>query len=44
MKKDLSTKSILHLSMEILKMLEKVHSTGYIYGDLKLDNVLIGEG
>jgi serine/threonine protein kinase len=30
--------------METLKILEKVHQSGYIYGDLKLDNILVGEG
>jgi serine/threonine protein kinase len=44
MNKDLSTKSIIHLGMEVLKILQKVHSSGYVYGDLKLDNILIGEG
>lgn len=44
MNKDLSTKSVVHLGMEVLKILEKVHASGYVYGDLKLDNVLIGDG
>ena len=44
MGKSLSTKSIIHLGIEVLKILEKVHSSGYIFGDLKLDNLLIGEG
>jgi serine/threonine protein kinase len=44
MKKDLSIKSIIHLGMETLKILEKVHASGYVYGDLKLDNILIGDG
>lgn len=44
MGKSLSTKSIIYLGMEVLKILEKVHSSGYVYGDLKLDNILIGEG
>jgi serine/threonine protein kinase len=44
MNKDLSIKSIIHLGMEVLKILQKVHSSGYVYGDLKLDNILIGDG
>jgi serine/threonine protein kinase len=44
MRKSLSAKSIIHLGMKVLKILEKVHSSGYVYGDLKLDNILIGEG
>jgi serine/threonine protein kinase len=44
MKKDLSIKSIIHLGMEVMKILQKVHSSGYVYGDLKLDNILIGDG
>jgi serine/threonine protein kinase len=44
MNKSLSTKSCLRLAIETLTTLEKVHESGYIYGDLKLDNILVGEG
>lgn len=42
--KNLSMKSILHLGMSLIQILEKVHESGFIYGDLKLDNVLFGNG
>ena len=42
--KKISLASIVHLGIKVLEMLEVVHEAGYIYGDLKLDNILIGEG
>ena len=42
--KRLSMKSILHLGMNLIKILEKVHQSGFVYGDLKLDNILFGNG
>ena len=44
MEQSLSPKSIIHLAMEVLKILEQVHASGFIYGDLKLDNILLGYG
>ena len=44
MNKSLSTQSIVHLVMEVLKILERVHASGFIFCDLKLDNILLGEG
>ena len=31
-----------HLSIQLLDILETIHSAGYIYNDLKLDNILLG--
>ena len=38
-----SSKTIILLGISILEILEKVHSAGYTYNDLKLDNILIGD-
>ena len=43
-KKKLSLQSIIALGIKVIDMLEMVHNSGYIYGDLKLDNILIGDG
>ena len=39
---NLSQKTILQIGIRILEIFEKVHATGYIYNDLKLDNIMIG--
>jgi serine/threonine protein kinase len=44
MKKRLPVRSTIRLCMEVLKVLEKVHDAGFVYGDLKLDNILLGSG
>lgn len=36
--------SVIHLGMKVIDILETVHNSGYIYGDLKLDNILVGNG
>jgi len=38
----ISKTSAYSLGYELLTILEKVHSSGYIYNDLKPDNILIG--
>ena len=38
----LSLPSIIHVGVAVIDLLEKVHKSGYIYGDLKLDNLLFG--
>lgn len=38
-----SQKTILLLGISILEIFEKVHSAGYTYNDLKLDNILVGD-
>lgn len=42
--KKLSLMSVIHLGIKIIDILEMVHNSGYIYGDLKLDNILVGHG
>jgi casein kinase 1 len=37
-----SNASILSLALATLDMLESVHSAGYVYNDLKLDNLMMG--
>ena len=37
----ISKVSAYSLGYEILRILEKVHSSGYIYNDLKPDNIII---
>ena len=38
----LSTVSILELGKKIIRIFEIIHRAGYIYNDLKLDNILFG--
>ena len=42
--KKLSLNSVVRLGIKVLDILEMVHNSGYIYGDLKLDNILAGHG
>lgn len=37
-----SDKTICQIGIAIVKNLEQAHSAGYIYNDLKLDNILVG--
>ena len=37
-------KSVFDLGTSVLSMLEAAHKAGYVYNDLKLDNILIGYG
>ena len=38
-----SAKTVLMLGIKLLEILEKLHEAGYIYNDMKLDNILIGD-
>lgn len=40
--KKFSKASIYHLGLTVLEILEQIHAAGYVYNDLKLDNLLIG--
>jgi len=40
--KTLSIPSIMNIGVKVLDLLEQVHNADYIYGDLKLDNLLFG--
>lgn len=40
-KRALHKSSIYHLGMACLDLLEQIHAAGYIYNDLKLDNLLV---
>ena len=42
--KTLSKKNIAYLCLRLIEILEIVHNSGYIYGDLKLDNIMFGNG
>jgi serine/threonine protein kinase len=39
---NISNSSILEIALGTLDMLESVHAAGYIYNDLKLDNIMVG--
>ena len=39
---DLSHLQINQIGIQIITMLEKVHKTGFVYNDLKEDNVCVG--
>ena len=41
-KNQFSLASILDVALAVLNMLEKVHAAGFVYNDLKLDNILLG--
>lgn len=34
--------SILEVAVKSLEMLQKVHEAGYVFNDLKLDNIMLG--
>ena len=38
----LTNSSILHIGLELIELLEGIHTAGYTYNDLKLDNLLVG--
>ena len=38
-----SEKTTLQIGIKILDIFKRIHDAGYIYNDLKLDNVLIGD-
>ena len=42
MNRQLSKASIYNLGIQLLTILEQIHSSGYTFNDLKLDNLLIG--
>ena len=37
----LSSASIFNLGLKLLDILELIHSSGYVYNDLKLENIVI---
>ena len=37
-----SKSTTLHIGLSTLAMLQQIHSAGYVYNDLKLDNILVG--
>ena len=39
--KKMSKSSAYQLGIHIVTMLEQIHSAGYVYNDLKLDNILL---
>lgn len=39
----LSVQTILQTGMQLLSMLEELHSYGYVYNDLKPDNIVVGD-
>jgi serine/threonine protein kinase len=40
----LSKISVASLGLSVLNCLEKVHKAGFVYNDLKLDNIMVGFG
>ena len=36
-----SKESILSLGIQLINILEQIHSAGYVYNDLKLDNLMV---
>lgn len=44
MNKRMPIESIIDIGVKVLESLEKIHRAGFIYGDLKLDNILFGYG
>ena len=40
---NLSKSSIYKIGKSLLKMLETTHEAGYVYNDLKLDNIMVGK-
>jgi serine/threonine protein kinase len=38
----LSHESVFQIGLQLLDILEMIHNAGYIYNDLKLDNILLG--
>jgi serine/threonine protein kinase len=37
-------KTVCQIGIRLLQILEKLHRIGKIYNDLKLDNILVGDG
>lgn len=37
-----SMQSVCHLGIELVNALEEIHSAGYVYNDLKPDNIVLG--
>ena len=40
--KKMSSYDIIDISIQMLKVLEIMHESGYVHNDLKLDNIMIG--
>ena len=39
-----SLKTVCLIGIQVLEGLEKLHHIGYVHNDLKLDNILVGDG
>ena len=44
MKFKFSNETILDLAQRLLSVFQEIHSVGYAYNDLKLDNIMVGYG
>ena len=44
MKFTFTNETILHLAQRLLSVFEEIHSAGYVFNDLKLDNIMVGYG
>lgn len=42
--KTFSLKTVCQVGIQLLDILEQVHRAGYVYNDLKFDNILVGDG
>ena len=40
----MSKKSVYDFGLRVLELLETIHAAGYTYNDLKLENILVGNG
>ena len=38
----ISFASICHLGVQIIRIFEQIHASGYVYNDLKPDNIMLG--
>jgi serine/threonine protein kinase len=42
-KNNFSSSTIFKIGILLLEIIERIHSAGYTYNDLKLDNILFGD-
>jgi len=42
-RKEFSDKSIYSLGIQLLNIFEQIHEAGFVYNDLKLDNLMIDD-
>ena len=40
----MSLKTACHLGLGVLDILEKLHRAGYVYNDIKMENLYVGQG